>query len=132
MALTATQVFDVVAPAYKNHHDKDAWLEIAEEMISSDPKVWSGTIRSRAVALQAAHSLTLTETRPMGEGGTVTQKQEGRLVIGYEKDAGTSSKYDRDLGQTHFGRQLIGLMRRSIAPMTLTGGLSAGVSDGDY
>lgn len=132
MALTTEQVFDVIAPAYKNHADKAVWLEIAEEMISSDPNVWSGTVRSRAVALQAAHSLTLTETRPMGEGGTVTQKQEGRLVIGYEKDAGTSSKYDRDLGQTHFGRQLIGLMRRSIVPMSLTGGLSVEASGGDY
>ena len=124
MSLTAEQIFDAIAPEYKNHSDKATYLELAESRISSCA---FGVNRPHAVALRAAHDMTLNlgSDQSGSGGGPITGKKEGNLSIQY---AGPSSGADNgdDLILTKYGRQLKGLMRGNIAAVGVTGGADNG------
>lgn len=122
MALTASQRLDLIAPQFSSHFAKDAYLEMATELVAPSSSGWAAERRAQAVALQAAHLLTLAEDPAYAGGassGPVTSKSEGDLSIAY----GTSPQaMDSDLSQTTYGRQLLELGRRSFIFVGVTGG----------
>jgi len=123
MSLTAEQIFDAIAPEYKTDPDKDTYLLLAEGRVSSCA---FGTNRAYAVALRAAHTITLNKaTDQSGSGGgPITGKKEGNLSIQYAGPSSGSS--DDDLILTKYGRQLKGLMGGNIAAVGVTGGADNG------
>lgn len=107
MALTATQILDAIAPAFKTHPDKAVFLEMATESLSAS---WWGSRYPRAVALLAAHQLTLTTRMGgTGEAGPISSKSQGSLSVSFGSVGGSSA--DADLSQTSFGLQLIALRK---------------------
>lgn len=116
MALTATQRFDVICPEFKTHVDKAAYLEMSEELTSAaSTSGWDATRRAQAVALRAAHMMTLnlSPERVGGAGGPITQKREGELSLSFGSGNSSSSAGGDDLGQTSYGKQLRALIAGS-------------------
>lgn len=124
MALTATQRFDAICPEFKGSASKAAFLEMSEEMTAPVSATgWDEGKRASAVALRAAHMITLSLSaeRAGGAGGQVTQKREGDLAVSF---GGSSSRNTAisDLDQTAFGIQLQALVRGSFMLLDTTGG----------
>ena len=124
MALTASQRFDIICPEFKDHADKSAYLEMAAEMTSAASACgWNDAKRTQAVALRAAHLMTLnlSPERAGGSGGPITQKREGELSLSF----GWSSSASRSIGdleQTSYGLQLQALISGSFLFIGTTGG----------
>lgn len=125
MALSAEQIFDAIAPQYATELTKAVYLEIAEERTAPASVCgWSEQRRRHAVALRAAHVMTMS-TDPafaLGGGGGVSKKREGDLQVDYRVTA--AKVYDQfpDLSQTGYGSQLVELIRASQMPIGVTGG----------
>ena len=114
MALTAEQRFDVLCPDYKAHPDKLVYLEMADERTSTvRASGWSEGKRAQAVALRAAHMMTLAldPMRAGGSAGPITGKSEGKLSVQFGTSVASQQKGMDDLDQTSFGLQLRGLIR---------------------
>lgn len=123
MALTAEQRFDALVPIYASNPAKAVFLEMAEERTAPVSSCgWNEAKRNQAVALRAAHSMTLAldPLRAGGSGGQVTQKREGDLSISYGS-ASADSDTSGDLGQTAFGIQLNALIKGSFMFFATTG-----------
>lgn len=113
MALTAEQRLDALLPGYASEPSKAVYLEMAEERTAAvSVEGWNEAKRSQAVALRAAHMMTLAlePVRAGGAGGPVTQKREGDLSVSFGGSSSASRSFD-DLEQTSFGLQLKGLIR---------------------
>lgn len=126
MALSIEQIFDAVAPIYKNETDKEVYFSMAAGRTSSCAY---GTNYNMAVALRAAHLMELakgTDFSGSGAAGPVTGKKEGQLSISY--GAGSSETDGSDLSMTKYGKQLQGLSRGNIAAVGVTGGGITGCS----
>ncbi len=122
MALTAEQRFDVLCPEYKTHADKQVYLEMAEERTAPASACgWNEVKRAQAVALRAAHMMTLSldPTRSGGAGGPVTQKREGDLSLSFGSSSSSNRAQD-DLEQTSFGLQLKALVKASFSLIGVT------------
>jgi hypothetical protein len=123
MSLTATTIFDLIAPQYKDNTDKSNWLLMASDELSS---CFYGKKYNRAVALYAAHLMAVS-LRPggsSGDAGTVSSKKEGDLSISYSN---VGDIRDADLGQTSYGRQLMALKKKAnVGGIGVTGGLDNG------
>lgn len=117
--LTAEQRFDLIAPQYSGNASKSSYLEIAEERTARvSCGGWTVTSRPQAVALRAAHMMTLAldPTLTSGsEAGPVTQKREGDVWVTYSSGAVSAS--DGDLGLTKYGRQLLTLAKETFVMM---------------
>lgn len=123
MALTAVQRFDVICPEFRDHADKSAYLEMAEEMTSPASTCgWNDAKRTQAVALRAAHMMTLSLSpeRAGGTGGQITQKREGQLSLSF--GGNSSAQRAADLDQTSYGMQLQSLISGSFLFVGTTGG----------
>lgn len=115
MALTAEQRFDALVPAFAAHPSKAVYLEMAEERTAPVSACgWNEAKRAQAVALRAAHTMTLAldPLRAGGSGGQIQQKREGDLSISFGGGS-SSSRPLEDLEQTSFGIQLKSLVSSS-------------------
>lgn len=120
MPQSASAIFDIIAPQYASDPDKADFISLARDRTNAG---WYLANYEYAVALRAAHMITLTRTRADGESGSVTSKREGDLGIGYGSVGGGKGG---ELNLTHYGRQLEGLRKASGAFIGVTGGLDDG------
>jgi hypothetical protein len=119
MSYTSSQILDLIAPQFASNANKADYIALAE--LSTNACVF-GEKYYQAVALRAAHMLEMA-TRLSGDAGSVASKREGDLAVSYHSGAANLSV---DLGQTSYGRQLLGLQRGSIAGFGVTGGNDIG------
>ena len=124
MALTAAQRLDLIAPQFAGHASQASYLAMAAELVAPASSCgWTADRRNQAVALQAAHLMTLAYDPSYAggaSGGAVTSKREGDLSLSYGSVQSASD--DADLSQTTYGRQLLELVRRSFVFIGVTGG----------
>ena len=103
--MTVNDFIRIKAPDLYSDPDKNTWINSAQNKIN---RCYFGSNYNEAVALQAAHEWSLTNTRSNGESGAISSKREGDLSISYS----TTGKND-NLNLTHYGKQLIDLRNRS-------------------
>lgn len=122
MSLTAEQIFDAIAPSYASNASKAVYLEMSEDRTSACA---FGSNRPQAVALRAAHMITLDLGGDQsGSGGQITGKKEGNLSLTF---AGPSaSQSDDDLSMTKYGKQLKGLIKGNITLASIANGVNYG------
>lgn len=132
MALTTEQIFDAIAPQLASNASKAVYLELATERTA---QTFFGTKRTHAIALRAAHMMTLYITgasvRSQGEVGPITSKSEGALSVGFGS-VNANPNDDASLTQTTYGLELLALIKAQSPFISVTGGvdldqLSAGV-----
>lgn len=124
MAQTASAIFDIIASQYATDPNKTDYITWARDMTST---CWYGDNTERAIALRAAHMLTLDKrAQDNGGGGEIASKREGDLAISYHKG---NTDDNSDLALTPYGRQLAGLRKASGAFIGVTGGRDDGCHD---
>lgn len=118
MSYSAEQILDAIAPQFVSDTDKDVHLNLAE-LRTSD--CFGTSIKPLAVALRAAHTLTLSSNANSfgGSSGSITSKREGDLSVSFSNNA--SVGISGDLGQTSYGVQLENLIKNSFVGIRLTG-----------
>lgn len=100
---TAEEILDAIAPELASAPNKALHLELAEDQTG---KVF-GSQRNHAVALLAAHTLTVAKRG--GSSGQVSSLNEGQLSVSF------SGKSDMgQLGTTSYGDELMRLRRQNI------------------
>lgn len=123
-ALSPEAIVAALAPKLASDPRLATFLEMAEQRTSQVRDTgWSVDKRAHAVAYRALHMLVLSNTRPLGEAGSIQAKREGRLSLNFSQQARTARgiSVDPDLEQTQFGRQLIGLIKGTFVPISLAG-----------
>lgn len=124
MALPADIRLSLLAPGFAAHPLKASYLEMAEELTAPASECsWNEQVRTQAVALRAAHLMTVALDPAYAGGvssGPVSSKSEGDLSLSYGSSAGASS--DADLSQTTFGRALLELGASNLLRVGVTGG----------
>lgn len=103
--MTAETTLDAIAPELASAPNKSAHLDLAEAQTSATAY---GDSREYAVALLAAHSLTIA-SRNGASGGAVSSLQEGNLSISYSDAQGSIG-----LSATSYGVELQRLRRQYI------------------
>ena len=124
MSLTTEQIFDGIAPQYATSPAKAVYLEIADERTAPASVCgWSEQRRRHAVALRAAHVMTMSQdpSFALGGGCGVSKKREGDLQVDYRVTAAKTYDQFPDLAQTAYGTELIGLIRATMMPIGVTG-----------
>jgi hypothetical protein len=122
--VSASTVFDAIAPSLASDPNKALFIILAADRVSSCR--FAGTKHDLAVALRAAHDLTLANQtgvggiRSHGESGSITAKREADLSISFS--GGYSSDSSADLDLTVYGKRLKGLMRGTVPAVGVTGG----------
>ena len=102
---TASEILSIIAPQFDSEASRQGHIDQAETSTST---THFGVLRSRAVALRAAHSLKLaTDTARNGDAGPVTSKREGDLGISFGSSKSTGSGY---LSLTAYGQELAALI----------------------
>jgi len=126
MGGTPSAILDVIAPQFSAHPNKADFLVLAESRTNA---CYYGAQANYAIALRAAHLLTLVSTRPNGETGNISSKSEGDLSLSYGGSGQAGN--DGDLPATYYGQQLLSLRRGSGVAIGVTGGWDQGchVSD---
>ena len=117
---TASEILSAIAPRFDGAANRALFLQMAESRTSS---TYYGENRSDAVALRAAHLLTVNEAANASDGesmGPIASKSEGDLSVSYGK-LSSGAGADSDLASTSYGRQLQGLMRSSGTGIRVTG-----------
>ena len=117
---TASEILSAIASRFDGAANRDLFLQMAESRTSS---TYYGLNRSDAVALRAAHLLTVNEAANASDGenmGPVASKSEGDLSVSYGK-LSSGAGGDSDLASTSYGRQLLGLRRASGTGVQVTG-----------
>lgn len=116
--MSASAVLSVIASQFDDVAGRSDYLSMAEGQTS---RCFYGTNADRAVALRAAHMMSLDKSllRTNGETGAISSKKEGDLAIGFVAGAGRGIN---DLDQTHYGKQLKGLANGSGPAIAVTGG----------
>jgi hypothetical protein len=111
----------------------DIYIDIAAEDTNA---AFFGNYYNYAIALRASHYYTIDITRPDGDSGLITSKQEGKLQVSYLHNMNRNSRTDLTL--THYGQRLHALMRRRGPIISISStdfDLNAGVfkeADDDY
>lgn len=118
--MSVSNILSVIAPQYNSTAGRDTFIQMAENLTN---RCWYGVNADLAVALRSAHMMALNTAslRLNGEAGAISSKKEGDLSIAFQNVS--SGFNDSDLSQTHYGRQLIGLVK--------TGGMFLGVTGGN-
>lgn len=111
---TASAILDVIAPEFAGNADKNDHLALAALRTSSTK---FGDKYNYAVALRAAHTLTLADPVYGSSSGAVKSRKEGDLSISYGSTKGVNGY----LSQTSYGIELAGLIRANIGAFSLTG-----------
>lgn len=130
---TALEIITAICPSLIASGVSDLYIDIATEETSLD---FFGKYYNYAIALRSAHIYTLDVSRPNGDAGLITAKQEGRLQMSFLHNMTRQSK--SDLNMTSFGQRLQSLIR-SMGPIASIAStnfdLNAGVfleADQDY
>lgn len=122
MALTVIQIFDAIAPGFAANPAKPTYIELAEDRTSACA---FGTRRNHAVALRAAHAMTIDLGGDQsGSGGQITGKKEGNLSLTFAAPSANDS--DDDLSMTKYGKQLKGLIKGNITVASIANGVNLG------
>lgn len=117
---TASEILSAIAPRFDGSANRALFLQMAESRTNS---TYYGENRSDAVALRAAHFLTVNEAANASDGesmGPIASKSEGDLSVSYGK-LSSGAGADSDLASTSYGRQLLGLRRASGTGVQVTG-----------
>lgn len=103
---TASEILTIIAPQFDSDASRTGHLDQAETQTST---THFGVLRSRAVALRAAHTLKLaSDTARNGDAGPVTSKREGDLGVSFGSSKSSGSGY---LSLTSYGQELDALIR---------------------
>ena len=97
--MSASSVLSIIAPQFDTIANRNEYINLAELRVN---RCWFREKADLAVALMAAHLITLNTTRTDGDAGTITSKREGDLSVTY---AVTPSNGDSSIGMTHYGLQ---------------------------
>jgi hypothetical protein len=119
MALTATQILTAIAPNLASNPLAAVYLEMSDERTAQG---FFGAKREHAIALRAAHMMTvyLSGVRSEGETGSITSKSEGELSVSFGSvSAGPND--DGSLTQTTYGIELLALIKASGPFISVTG-----------
>lgn len=127
MALTIEQILDAIAPKFASDANKQDHISLARLRTST---TCFGNKYNYAVALRAAHTLTLTSNTNIGTGssGSISSIREGDVSISYGS-RGTST--GSDLDNTSFGQELQQLIKSNIVGVSITGNTSIPCGDND-
>ena len=118
MSLTITAILSSIAPQFDSNVNRDDHISLAELRTN---ETCYGNKYNYAVALRAAHTLTLSDIQNSsgsGSAGAITSKKEGDLSISFGSTGGSIDSY---LGLTSYGKDLIDLREGSILPFQITG-----------
>lgn len=103
---TVSAILDAIAPELADAPEKATHIELAEQRV--------GTVfaerRNHAVALLAAHTLTMSERA--GSSGMTTSIKEGQLSEGFSSVSGGQTRLDA----TSYGAEYQQLKRESVFP----------------
>lgn len=121
--MSASTILASIAPQFDTNVYRADHLELAALQVSEG---WFGAKYNFAVALVAAHMLSLNTSpdRQNGETGTIASKKEGDLSISFA--AGGMSDALNDYDQTHYGKQFLNLRKSCGIAMSITGGALGG------
>lgn len=126
MALTARLILSAIAPKFDINPNRDVFLEMAA--LQTSISHFGEEKYERAVALRAAHEMSLATTRNLGESGSITSKSEGQLSVSFGGGGSRiTPKGLESLIQTAFGHELLDLIEGS----DLTGRVSSGLLPGE-
>ena len=119
MAQSASAILDIIAPQFQSDPNKADVIALARGRTSRNV---FGDNYEYAVALRAAHMLTLISQQQSGTAGNVASKTEGDLSISFSaaEDSGGS------LHLTTYGQQLKQLIRENVVGIGITGGNDVG------
>jgi hypothetical protein len=122
--MSASTILAAIAPQFDNSAYRADHLELATLRVSVG---WFGAKYDFAVALVAAHMLSLNTSsdRQNGETGTIASKKEGDLSISFSSGGMSDAMGDYD--QTHYGKQFINLRKSCGIAMSITGGALGGI-----
>jgi hypothetical protein len=101
-----TDIISAICPKLSAASTLSIFIELATDLTSV--KYFKANF-NMAVALRAAHMFTLSQ-RNLGEGGSITNKAEGKLSMGFSASKTEMTATDNDLDQTGYGRQLKSLI----------------------
>ena len=122
MANSATSIFDIIASQFADNANKASYIAWSRAQTSKETY---GVAYERAIALRAAHMMTLDNDLARvagGSGGNISSKKEGDLSISFDGSV-TAGDRNADLKQTHYGVQLLGLRRGAVTAIAATGGI---------
>ena len=111
MALSISQRLQLLIPSLVGSmapETQDQYIVMATyEVVPLGATHWTPELRQQAIALLAAHyiSLFLNPARAYGAGGSITHKEEGKLMLKFSGSS-SSSRLIEDLEQTSFGLRL--------------------------
>ena len=114
---TATGLLTAIAPQFDAVDSRETILEMAESLTSS---TFFGENRALAVALRAAHLLSVTQGASATDGGTtgpISSKREGDLSVSFGNAGNTGTA----LSSTSYGRELLELSKMSGSTVRTTG-----------
>ena len=116
--MTASTILSAIAPQFDSDSNRSVHLNLATQRTSRD---CFGVNYELAIALRAAHTLTLSKNAINSGGATggVKSMREGDLAISY--GGASSIKGNQDLNQTSYGVQLQGLINENIVGINITG-----------
>lgn len=118
MASSASAILDLIAPQFSADANKSDFISLANDRTNI---CYYGTNANQAIALRAAHMMTLRDRNDGNDAGARSSKKEGDLAVGFSVGGGKG-----DLDQTHYGKQLKGLRKASGAAIGVTGGRDNG------
>lgn len=113
--MTALEILQQIAPQIAALASISTHIELAR--LNTNQCAY-GAKYELAVALRAAHTATIAESRPGGESGNIASKSEGELSVSF---GGSGFNSDPYLSSTHFGQQLLSMNKGTIAAMSVTG-----------
>ncbi len=105
---TLDDLVATICPDLEASPSRDVYLDIAQGTTSSEAL---GDLYNLAVCLKAAHEFTIDTTRPLGDGGRITAKNEGRTSVQYEFTPGNNKSSSLEL--TQYGVRLKKIYRQA-------------------
>ena len=116
--MTPAQYIQALNPTAYADPALATFIAIAENTLSR--AFFAGSTNNNAdlaVAFKTLHIYTLSKTRPLGESGTVGNKSEGQLSLGF-LNIYSQTWVNDDLDQTHWGKQLKALIKQQSPVMS--------------
>ena len=113
--MTSTTILDNIAPELASDSKKAIHIDLATARTSS---IKFGDNKNYAIALRAAHTLTIANRNDGDLAGNAESKKEGDLSVSY---GGKGSIGSGDLNQTSYGRQLLAIIRSHIPAASVVG-----------
>lgn len=120
-SLPASAILSAIAPQFDASVGRATFIELAASQTST---VYYGGKYEYAVALRAAHLLTLQSSEGTAAGGVtsgdVESIRQGDISVSYASSSGASSALSADLSRTSYGRTLLGLSRGAQTSISTT------------